>query len=113
MGDSLTAAFGSDACTLEELVTEYRGRSWPVGGDDTIDDISTLPNIIKKFSPNLKGYSTGISACDSEEAAFNTAISGAISEDMTKMTIEMIRRMKAHAEVDFEADWKVVSIFIG
>lgn len=29
------------------------------------------------------------------------------------MTNEMISRMKAHPAVDFKADWKVVSIFIG
>lgn len=32
---------------------------------------------------------------------------------MTIMTEEMIRRMKAHPEVNYEADWKLVTAFIG
>ncbi|KAJ8044684.1 Phospholipase B1, membrane-associated [Holothuria leucospilota] len=113
MGDSLTAAFGSDACSLSEMVGEFRGRSWPVGGDLTIEEVSTLPNILKKYNPDLKGYSLGISGWGSEEAAFNTAISGGRSEHMTIMTEAMIEKMKEHPEVDFDNDWKVVTAFIG
>ncbi|PIK37686.1 putative phospholipase B1, membrane-associated-like [Apostichopus japonicus] len=95
------------------MVGEYRGRSWPIGGDLTIEEVSTLPNILKKYNPNLMGYSIGISGYNSEESAFNTGISGARSEHMTIMTEEMIRRMKAHPAVNYEADWKLVTAFIG
>ena len=60
LGDSITAAFGALSFTLIDLFIEFRGISWSVGGDKDLDTHVTLPNILKKYNPNLKGYSTGI-----------------------------------------------------
>ena len=60
LGDSITAAFGALSFTLIDLFIEFRGISWSVGGDKDLDTYATLPNILKKYNPNLKGYSTGI-----------------------------------------------------
>ena len=60
MGDSLTAAFGACSYTLIDLFVEYRGVSWSIGGDKDVKTIVTLPNILKKYNPNIKGYAVGI-----------------------------------------------------
>jgi hypothetical protein len=57
MGDSITAACGADADTVIGLMTEYRERSWSIGGRDDLEQIVTMPNILKKFNPQLKGAS--------------------------------------------------------
>ena len=38
-----------------------------------------LPDIIKKYNPNVKGFSTGSGNEDSANAKLNVAVSGAIS----------------------------------
>jgi len=35
-----------------------KGISWSIGGDYNFDDALTLPNILRLYNPNLKGYST-------------------------------------------------------
>jgi phospholipase B1 len=55
MGDSLTAAFGADAWTIFTVFTEYRGLSWSIGGDSNVNEVFTIPNILKKYNPNIKG----------------------------------------------------------
>lgn len=60
-GDSLTAAFGANAYTPIDLFIEYHGVSWSIGGDETVRSVITLPNILREYNPNLKGYSKGIS----------------------------------------------------
>ena len=56
LGDSLTAALGSNAKSILGLLVEFRGRSWSHGGDTFLENLVTLPNIIKKFNPQIKGY---------------------------------------------------------
>ena len=57
LGDSITAACGADADTVIGLMTEYRERSWSMGGRDSLEEIVSLPNILKKFNSQLKGAS--------------------------------------------------------
>lgn len=59
LGDSITAGFGALSLDLIHMFTEYRGISWSAGGDSDLDIYVTLPNILKKYKPNLQGFSTG------------------------------------------------------
>ncbi|KAM8945381.1 phospholipase B1, membrane-associated [Pelodytes ibericus] len=110
LGDSLTAAFGAKATILTELAREWRGVSWSIGGDGDLETYTTLPNILKKFNPNLKGFSTGIG---SENANFNVAIGGSKAENLPAQARTLVDRMKASAEINFNEDWKMITIFIG
>lgn len=58
IGDSLTAALGAHALTPIGLFTENRGVSWAVGGDYHFEQLVTLPNILRLYNSNLKGFST-------------------------------------------------------
>ncbi|GMR55166.1 hypothetical protein PMAYCL1PPCAC_25361, partial [Pristionchus mayeri] len=55
IGDSLTAANGAGAETNDILgvAIQYRGLTFSVGGDKTLDEHITMANVLKKFNPNL------------------------------------------------------------
>ncbi|CAH2256086.1 phospholipase B1, membrane-associated [Pelobates cultripes] len=110
LGDSLTAAFGAKATGLVNLATEWRGVSWSIGGDGTLETYTTLPNIFKKFNPNIKGFSTGTGRTNQ---MFNVAVSGAKAENMTSQARRLVDSMKESSEIHFSEDWKVITIFIG
>ena len=57
MGDSITAAFGAKSSSLLDIFVEFRGVSWSIGGDDSLKDVVTLPNIIREYYPNIEGFS--------------------------------------------------------
>merc|ERR1711916_28698 len=113
-GDSITAAFGAKSTSLLNVLNEYRGVSWSIGGDGSLEEgIVTLPNIIKKFSPDVKGFSTGKGGPSSKGAHFNVALSGAIAKDMPKQAQTLVDKMKADTSIDYENDWKVITLWIG
>ncbi|XP_041810494.1 phospholipase B1, membrane-associated [Chelmon rostratus] len=110
LGDSLTAAFGAKAKNLLELRTEYRGVSWSIGGDETLENVTTLPNILRKFNPNIKGMSKGQGKA---QTGLNVAVSGAKAAGIPEQVRLLIDTMKNDSTVDFENDWKLVTLFIG
>ncbi|XP_075963706.1 phospholipase B1, membrane-associated-like [Anarhichas minor] len=110
VGDSLTAGFGAKATNLLQLRTEYRGVSWSIGGDKTLETVTTLPNILKKFNPEIKGVSKGRGT---RQTGFNMAVSGAKISGIPGQVRRLIDTMKNDSTVDFENDWKLVTLFIG
>lgn len=113
MGDSLTAAFGEESCSLINLGIEFRGRCFSIGGDEDVTTVLTIPNILKFYNPDLKGYSIGTGGPNSPGANFNVAVGGARAEHMPGQAQELVNRILADPEVDNENDWKVVTMFIG
>ena len=76
LGDSLTAGRGA-AGGIIALLIDYRGLSWSVGGDDGNSGYyNTIPNILKRYNPNLYGYSTGQGDVKSRGSRFNVATTG-------------------------------------
>ena len=57
LGDSITAAFGAKSRSLLEIFVEFRGVSWSIGGDDSLKHVVTLPNIIKEYYSDVRGFS--------------------------------------------------------
>ncbi|KAM9316187.1 phospholipase B1, membrane-associated [Gastrophryne carolinensis] len=110
LGDSLTAAFGARATSILNVATEWRGVSWSIGGDETLDTVTTLPNILKKFNSNLKGFSTGVGK---DNLMFNVAISGAKAENMSSQAQTLVQKMKESSSINFDQDWKLITLFIG
>ncbi|XP_075719885.1 phospholipase B1, membrane-associated [Rhinoderma darwinii] len=110
LGDSLTAAFGAKSTSLSNLVTEWRGISWSIGGDGTLDMYTTIPNILKKFNPALKGFSTGTGTTNQ---MFNVAIGGSKAENMPAQAETLVKKMKESKDINFAEDWKLITLFIG
>jgi hypothetical protein len=76
LGDSLTAANGGKALTVVGVLTEYRGMSWSIGGDADLRTVTTLPNILKLYNKNLRGFSLGHGKYTDDGANFNVAQPG-------------------------------------
>lgn len=119
IGDSLTAGNGALAKTAFGLLIEYRGRSFSMGGDGggrgwEDDDVVTFPNLLRHFSKDLEGDSIYKGAHDSKYARFNHAIPGSTAYDLKAQAQTLVQHLKSEPEmVDFENDWKVITIFVG
>ncbi|PKU48822.1 phospholipase membrane- hypothetical protein [Limosa lapponica baueri] len=81
-----------------------------IGGDGTLETHTTLPNILKKFNPNLFGFSTGSSE---ERAEFNVAKKGATARNMTAQAHELVELMRSSLKINFEKDWKLITVLVG
>ncbi|XP_042599044.1 phospholipase B1, membrane-associated [Cyprinus carpio] len=115
MGKSLTAANGVGAAqhNLLGVLTEYRGLSWSIGGDENLTTTTTLPNILREFNPSITGYSVGKGSENSAQSFLNQARPGATSDDMVTQAQAVIKRMKEDSQIDFQNDWKIITVFIG
>lgn len=115
MGDSITASVGSNAKTVLGLLLEYRGRSWSIGGSQQLEKLVTIPNILKKFNPNLKGFSQTVDFVLSTKKGrgLNVAVSGQKAYHIPTQARTLIDRLKADRNIDFQNDWKLITLFIG
>ncbi|KAM5291657.1 phospholipase B1, membrane-associated [Ctenodactylus gundi] len=109
LGDSMTTAMGAQPSNSSDLLISWRGLSWSIGGEGTLETHTTLPNILKKFNPSILGYSTGTRQ---ELSGFNVAAEGARARDMPAQARDLVERMKS-TEINLETDWKLITIFIG
>jgi len=113
-GDSITAGNGLGARNLPEVAMENRGESWSIGGDRSLEEgVITIPNIIKKFNPALKGYSMCVSGRYMDRAWFNVAQPGGKHNHMPSQARELIDRMKNDSRVNYNEDWKLLTMFVG
>lgn len=115
LGDSLTAGngVGSHPSNLLDVLSQYRGLSWSIGGDENLTSVTTLPNILKNFNPDVTGFSLGTGRQDSPQASLNQAVAGAKSENIMAQVQALVKRMKNDSKINFAEDWKVITIFIG
>uniref|UniRef100_A0A8C5JXN2 Phospholipase B1, membrane-associated n=1 Tax=Jaculus jaculus TaxID=51337 RepID=A0A8C5JXN2_JACJA len=115
LGDSLTAGngAGSKPGNILDVLTQYRGLSWSVGGDHSIRTVTTLANILREFNPSLKGFSVGTGREHSPQAALNQAVAGATSWSLAAQARKLVSLMKSDQAIHFEEDWKLITMFIG
>ena len=102
-----------------------------MGGDGDSMTQTTLPNLLRKFSPTLKGFSLGTGSYTSTGASFNVAQPGHTSNlwkvlifhinitcnrlghEMYAQAVLLVSRIKADKNVNFNEDWKVITFFVG
>nr|XP_009674588.1 PREDICTED: phospholipase B1, membrane-associated [Struthio camelus australis] len=113
LGDSLTAGTGIASDNLMDLSTEYRGLSWSIGGDASLENVTTLPNIFREFNAKIVGYSTGTGSVNESDAFLNQAVPGAEAEQLPDQARTLLRLMKTDPRIDFSADWKIITVHIG
>jgi len=131
LGDSLTAAAGAEAndadctnfpiplpgylCNMAAMLYEGRGISWSIGGNADLDSVLTLPNILKKFNPNLRGFSTEKNVVGFQDAhpgrGLNVAVSGSEANNMPGQARMLVDKLKAMP--NYQHEWKLVTLFIG
>ncbi|NXH34815.1 PLB1 Phospholipase, partial [Myiagra hebetior] len=113
LGDSLTAGSGIASNTLQDVTTQYRGLSWSIGGDELLENVTTLPNILREFNVTIVGYSTGTGSENDSNAFLNQAVPGAQAEHLPAQARNLVRLMKTDQRIDFSADWKLITVHIG
>jgi len=113
VGDSLTAGTGIKAKTIIGVLTQYRGSSFSVGGDEKFSSIQTLANILRLYNPNLVGYSIKTGKVTSSNAKLNRAIPGEESPHLLAQVEDLIQKLKTDGSVNFNEDWKMISVLIG
>ncbi|KAM9435049.1 phospholipase B1, membrane-associated-like isoform 1-T1 [Clarias gariepinus] len=113
VGDSLTAGNGVPSTSLLDVLTQYRGLSWSIGGDNNISTVTTLPNILRVFNPELTGFSVKTGKQNTKQAFLNQAVAGAKSIDLLNQAKVLVNRMKTDNRINFDSDWKVITMFIG
>ncbi|NXK84726.1 PLB1 Phospholipase, partial [Amazona guildingii] len=113
LGDSLTAGTGIASDSLLDLDTEYRGLSWSIGGDASLENVTTLPNIFREFNVTIVGYSTGTGSANESNAFLNQAVPGAQAEHLPAQARNLLRLMQTDPRIDFSADWKLITVHIG
>jgi phospholipase B1 len=113
IGDSLTAANGAKASTILGLTDECRGVSWAMGGESSVNTVSTLPNILRQYNPSLYGFSTGTGKVGTAVSFLNYAEPGHTSHNTLQQAINLVNKMKSDPKVDMDNHWKLVNVFIG
>lgn len=113
IGDSLTAANGALAKTPLGLLTEYRGRAFAMGGDKDVSSVVTMPNILRTHANDLHGHSSGSGKQGSNGAKLNYAVPGSTAQDLHGQALKLVDAMRQDSNVDFDKDWKVITVFIG
>ncbi|KAL4237742.1 hypothetical protein ACF0H5_002454 [Mactra antiquata] len=114
LGDSITAGTGITASTVIGLLREDRGKSWSVGGDKTISEEETVANMLKVYNSNIQGYSTGSGPVWLESSShLNLANPGDTSDAIPGQARTLVERMKKNKNINFDEDWKVITLFIG
>uniref|UniRef100_A0A914VW42 Lipase_GDSL domain-containing protein n=1 Tax=Plectus sambesii TaxID=2011161 RepID=A0A914VW42_9BILA len=110
LGDSCSTGYG----LWDSLPHEYRGATFSHGGDATLDDLITMPNILKEFNSNLTGASHGMGT-SSELPAYqlNIAKTGAKTADLPAQAEELVNRLLHSQANDFKEQWVMVVITIG
>ncbi|XP_049640646.1 phospholipase B1, membrane-associated [Suncus etruscus] len=115
LGDSLTAGngIGSEPDNLIGYTIEYRGLSFSGGGDGSLENVTTLPNILRKFNSQVTGYGTCIGDAKSNRAFLNQAVPRAKAKDLMSQAQALVQRMKNTSIINFNEDWKVITVTIG
>lgn len=84
-----------------------------LGGQGSWREYLTLPNILKKFNPNLIGYSTGTGEFLSSKAQLNVAFPVAADADALRQAKILVKKMKNDAKINIINDWKMITLFFG
>jgi len=111
LGDSITCGYSAKDTSVISL-KQYRGLSFPIGGDP---GVVTMPNLLKQYSP--PGYpigpSIGTGLRDDPGNNLNGAVSGAINSDLLGQAQWLVEKLKANKQINMAKDWKMLSVWIG
>jgi phospholipase B1 len=110
LGDSIVAAFGALSTSIINVFTQWRGYSFCIGGQTNYDNYVSIPNILKNYNPNVKGFSVGNGDQNNVNAVLNVAVSGARSADLMVQVDALVAKLRNY---DIQNSWKLVSLFIG
>eukprot|EP01116_Phalansterium_solitarium_P015453 TRINITY_DN3417_c0_g1_i1.p1 TRINITY_DN3417_c0_g1~~TRINITY_DN3417_c0_g1_i1.p1 ORF type:complete len:385 (+),score=79.76 TRINITY_DN3417_c0_g1_i1:102-1157(+) len=111
MGDSITAGFAMKGHLPEDFL-EYRGHVYSIGGDKSQ---ITIPNWLGHYAKDVQGAAKGDTRPLIKGAWLDAAVSGARIEEMPPQVEYLVNTLRTEYNdtVDFENDWKLLTLFIG
>jgi len=111
MGDSITAGFAMIGYPPIDLI-ENRDYVFSTGG---ADDAFTLATIIRRYNSQVHGSSLSWTTPLTKGAWLDGGVSMAKVEDCPSQVDYLVKSLKTiyAGRVDFENDWKLLTIFIG
>lgn len=68
---------------------------------------------MKEFNPKLTGHSIGTGEFLSANAQLNVAYPVAADADALRQAKILVKKIKDNKHIDFEEDWKMITIFFG
>jgi len=84
------------------------------GGDGNLSLVTTLPNILRMYNPNLGGFSTGGQECNmSHTCGLNMAQHSAMGSSMLDQAQELVRTVRQMGMEHFRNDWKLITTYVG
>lgn len=110
LGDSVTVAQAAKSTSIFDIFEQYPGISFVTGDDVTLNEQSTLINMFRKFSPQIKG---GSSDKTKKFNDFNLAVPGSFSYELPEQAKNLTKTLKGRLGPKNEDKWKLVNIFIG
>uniref|UniRef100_A0AC34R5N3 Lipase_GDSL domain-containing protein n=1 Tax=Panagrolaimus sp. JU765 TaxID=591449 RepID=A0AC34R5N3_9BILA len=115
----IIAAMGDNTGTGEGLwpqtAIEFRGASFSIGGDASIDGLVTVPNILREFSDRqLIGVSHGMGSREELPSyQLNVAVGRSNTSMLTEQANELVRRMNNLTISNLRNKWTMIIVTIG
>lgn len=111
MGDNTATGEG----LWPQTTVEFRGASFSIGGDASIDGLVTVPNILREFSDRqLIGVSHGMGSRDDLPSyQLNVAVGRSDSSMLIDQANELVRRMNNLTISNLRSKWTMIIVTIG
>ncbi|XP_065058871.1 phospholipase B1, membrane-associated-like [Rhopilema esculentum] len=103
LGGAFSTGVATGSLTVPGLFSSHKTRSFSIGGKLTVEHFITLPSILKKFNPSLKGAIF-------EEETFSTINYGSSIRQLPRRALNLIRKLETRKDVDFERSWKLLTL---
>ena len=120
LGDHLVTGTAALANSTSDTFKDFPEVSFAMGGAGDWRTVTTLPNLLRQFNPNLIGFSAGnrlildiasyLSICLSGSftaKGFNFAKSSATSKDLEEQARNLLSAMESDKRIDMNTFWKV------
>jgi len=111
MGDSISAGFAMIGYPPASFL-EWREYVFSIGG---ASDAFTLANLLKYYNPKIQGAAQSWTLPLEPGAWLNGAVSHASVQDCPSQVTYLVNQLKTtyNKTVNFEQDWKLLTLFIG
>eukprot|EP00794_Sanderia_malayensis_P020615 gene20615-22650_t len=103
IGGAMSAGVAANASSVPELFSSHKTVSFSIGGKHTIDKMVTLPSILKKFNPNLKGAVI-------REESFTTMHYGTSLRYLPSRVTGLVEKLEKRKDIDFNLNWKLLTL---
>jgi len=110
-GDSISAGFAMSGLWLSTDLLEYRDHVFSIGG---VKDAYTLTSFLRNYNEDIMGGAMGPTIPLTKGKWLDGAVSHASVQDVPAQLSYLVNTSKTeYKKLDWENDWKLLTIFIG